>query len=188
MKSKIVEKYSKDLIRQIENISLDKIKNLTTMIYDCYKYKKQVFLVGNGGSGSNANHIANDFIYPVSKSFGVGVKMHSLVANPGVITCIGNDEGYENIFSYQLAVLAEAGDLLIVLSGSGNSTNIVRCIEVANNMGVKTFSLLGFDGGKCLNKSDQFIHFDTNDMQVCEDMQMFVANSVLKELSLKIQD
>ena len=186
MNSKVFEQYSKELVRQIENISFKKINILVEALYARFKTNKQVFLIGNGGSGGNANHIANDFIYPISKTIGVGLKAHSLVANPATISCIANDEGYEKIFSCQLEVFGETGDILIALSGTGNSTNIIKCIESAKNMGIRTFSMLGFDGGRCLDISDDVLLFDSSDMQVCEDMQMFVANVVLKELFIKI--
>lgn len=186
MNRTIFKQYSHDLIKQIESLSIKRVEILVDALYECFMKNKQVFLVGNGGSGGNANHIANDFLYPVSKTVGVGLRAHSLVANPATICCLANDEGYENIFSSQLKVYGEQGDILISLSGSGNSENIIRCLDAAKDLGITSYSLVGFDGGKSLNKSDYVLHFDTQDMQVCEDMQMFVANAALKELYFRI--
>jgi D-sedoheptulose 7-phosphate isomerase len=99
-----------------------------------------------------------------------------------VLTCLANDLGYESIFSEQLAVQAQAGDLLIALSGSGNSPNIVRVIEQAKVMGVKSYAILGFTGGKCKELADMPIHFPVNDMQIAEDMQLIVGHMMMQWL------
>src|SRR3990172_7789335 len=110
----------------------------------CWRTGRRVFLCGNGGSAGNAIHLANDFLYGVAKRSGGGMKVHALTANPAVVTCLANDVGYEHIFSEQLAVQAQAGDLLIALSGSGNSPNIVSAIERARSLGVRSYAVLGY--------------------------------------------
>jgi D-sedoheptulose 7-phosphate isomerase len=148
----------------------------------CWKEKRQVFFCGNGGSAGNAVHLANDFLYGIAKKTGGGLKAHALSANTAVMTCLANDVGYEFIFSEQLAVQAQAGDLLIALSGSGNSPNIVRAIEQAKSMEVKTYAILGFTGGKCKDLADVPIHFPVNDMQIAEDMQLIVGHMMMQWL------
>lgn len=155
---------------------------LADALLDAWKTKKNVFLAGNGGSGANANHIANDFIYPVSKRMGSGLRIRSLSDNPAVLTCLANDEGYENIFSSQLAVLADAGDLLVVFSGSGNSPNILKVLQHAREMGVRSFAVLGFDGGQALELADHALHIPCDDMQISEDVQMILFNMMLQYL------
>ena len=90
----------------------------------CWKDGNQVFICGNGGSAGNAVHLANDFLYGISRTLGSGLRVHALPANTAVLTCLANDEGYDQIYSLQLAVQARAGDVLIVLSGSGNSPGL----------------------------------------------------------------
>ena len=148
----------------------------------CWQEKRQVFFCGNGGSAGNAVHLANDFLYGIAKKTGGGLKVQALSANPAVITCLANDVGYESIFSEQLAVQAQAGDLLIALSGSGNSPNIVRVIEQAKAMDVKSYAILGFTGGKCKELADVPIHFPVNDMQIAEDMQLIVGHMMMQWL------
>jgi D-sedoheptulose 7-phosphate isomerase len=148
----------------------------------CWQEKRQVFFCGNGGSAGNAVHLANDFLYGIAKKTGGGLKVHALSANSAVMTCLANDIGYESIFSEQLAVQAQAGDLLIALSGSGNSPNIVRVIEQAKVMNVKSYAILGFTGGKCKEIADVPIHFPVNDMQVAEDMQLIVGHMMMQWL------
>ena len=108
--------------------------------------------------------------------------MHALSANPAVMTCLGNDIGYDKIFSEQLAVQAQAGDLLIALSGSGNSPNIVSTIKQAKAMGVKSYAVLGYSGGKCKDLADVAIHFPIDDMQIAEDMQLVIGHMLMQWL------
>lgn len=144
--------------------------------------KGQVFLCGNGGSAANANHWANDLIYGAAKGGRGGVRAHSLSANTSVLMCLANDTGYENIFSGQLEVLASPGDILVVLSGSGNSPNILRALEAANKLGMETWAIIGFDGGKALELAQHTIHFPVHDMQIAEDLQMAVCHILTKKL------
>lgn len=148
----------------------------------CWNHKNRVFLCGNGGSAGNAIHLANDFLYGVAKQHGAGIKVMALSANAAVMSCLGNDLGYEHIFSEQLAVQGQPGDLLIALSGSGNSPNIVRAIEQANSMQVKSYALLGFGGGKCKDLADVAIHFPVDDMQIAEDLQLIVGHMLMQWL------
>ena len=143
---------------------------------------RRVFICGNGGSAANAIHWANDFLYPVAKSGGKGLKILALPANSSTLTCLANDVGYDAVFAAQLATEAEAGDLLIVLSGSGNSPNIIKVLETAKELGVKSFALLAFTGGACRERADVVLHFKVDDMQVAEDLQLIVGHMVLQAL------
>ena len=156
---------------------------LASDLLRCWKEKRQVFLCGNGGSAGNAIHLANDLLYGVAKQTGGGIRAQALSSNVAVMTCLGNDIGYERIFSEQLAVQALAGDTLIVLSGSGNSPNIVSAIEQAAAMGVKSYAVLGFSGGLSKQLADVAIHFPVDDMQLAEDMQLVVGHMVMQWLA-----
>jgi D-sedoheptulose 7-phosphate isomerase len=156
------------------------IEQLGRELLDCWKTGRQVFLCGNGGSSANAVHIANDYLYGVSKTAGSGLRVHALPANGAVITALANDEGYDQIFSLQLAVQARAGDVLIVLSGSGNSPNILKALEFAKQAKMKSFALLGYSGGKAKAVADVAIHFAIDDMQISEDLQTMVLHSVMQ--------
>jgi D-sedoheptulose 7-phosphate isomerase len=149
---------------------------------DAIRERRQVFLCGNGGSAGNANHLANDFIYGVAKDPGRALRVLSLAANPAVLTCLGNDEGYDRIFEIQLRELANRGDILIVFSGSGNSPNIVRVLEAAKELGVRSYAVLGYSGGKCKTLADHPIHFAIDDMQISEDMQGVIGHMLMQWL------
>ena len=158
------------------------VAQLARDMRECWTTGRQVFLCGNGGSAGNASHLANDFLYGTAKRTGGGMKALALTANSAVITCLANDVGYERIFSEQLAVQGQPGDMLVVFSGSGNSSNIVKALEQAKTMGMKTFAILGYSGGKAKTLADVPIHFPVDDMQISEDMQLVVGHMVMQWL------
>jgi D-sedoheptulose 7-phosphate isomerase len=162
---------------------MEKIALLASDLQTAWTEKRQVFLCGNGGSAGNAIHLANDFNYGVDKKNGMGLRVDALPANQSIITCLANDEGYEHIFSQQLRVKANEGDILIVLSGSGNSANVVKALEAGNEMKMKTFAILGYSGGKCKQLAQVPIHFPIDDMQVSEDLQTMVGHMCMQWLS-----
>ena len=174
--------YSQRLQTILNNSDWRFVEKLATELTNCLNNKNQVFICGNGGSAANAIHIANDFIYGVSKKTGCGLRVSALSANSAVLTCLANDIGYDYIYSEQIAVLSQPGDLLIALSGSGNSKNIINAISLGNDLGLVTSSILGFSGGKCKEISKIPIHFEVNDMQIAEDLQLIVGHMLMQWL------
>jgi D-sedoheptulose 7-phosphate isomerase len=148
----------------------------------CWKEGRQVFLCGNGGSAGNASHLANDMLYGASQIQGKGLRVVSLAANESVLTCLANDLGYETIFATQIAVLGRKDDVLVVLSGSGNSPNILRALEKARALGMRTYAVLGYSGGKAKALADVPIHFAVDDMQISEDLQLIVGHMIMQYL------
>ena len=174
--------YSRRLQAVLASADWSGVHQLAQTLLESWQQGRRVFLCGNGGSAGNAIHLANDFLYGTAKKTGGGIRAIALPANTAVLTCLANDIGYDHIFSEQLAVQAQKGDLLIALSGSGNSGNIVRALEQASAMGVKSFAILGFSGGKSLQLADSAIHFPVNDMQIAEDLQLIVGHMVMQWL------
>ncbi len=183
--SNFFDSYSRKLQQVLVNSDWSSVETLAESMYKCWKRKKRVFLCGNGGSAGNAIHLANDFLYGIAKKNGGGMKAIALSSNPAVLTCLANDLGYDHIYAEQLAVHAEPDDILIALSGSGNSKNIINAIQQAKKMDVKTFAILGYSGGQCLKEVDNPIHFNVNDMQIAEDMQIIVGHMVMQWLFSK---
>ena len=144
-----------------------------------------MFIFGNGGSAGNAIHLANDFLYGISKQLGHALRVTALPANSAVITCLANDEGYDGIFFRQLAVLAEPGDVAIAFSGSGNSPNILRALEYCKANGIESFAVLGYSGGKAKSLASHAIHVPVDDMQISEDLQLVVGHLMMQWLYLK---
>lgn len=161
----------------------DKIAVLGDSLRSAWQDNRQVFICGNGGSAANALHIANDLFYGVaSLCGGAGIRAHAMPANQSIVSCLANDASYANIFSDQLRVYAQPGDLLIALSGSGNSPNIVKALEMSRELGMESFAILGYSGGKCLALADTAIHFAIDDMQISEDAQLIVGHMLMQWL------
>ena len=158
------------------------IESLARAIRACWRDGRQVFICGNGGSAANALHIANDMFYGAAGGRASGLRIHALPANVSVLTCLANDEGYAAVYSRQLAALARPGDLLIVLSGSGNSANILAALEQARGMEVRSFAILGYSGGKARTLADEVLHFAVDDMQIAEDLQLIVGHMIMQLL------
>lgn len=175
--------YFKHLNASLQNIPAQTLQTLAETLQAAWREKRAIYLCGNGGSAGNAIHIANDWIYGAGLNEGIGLRVEALSANAAVLTCLGNDIGYEKIFSEQLRVKANPGDILIVLSGSGNSPNVVAAIEQGNSIGMTTFAILGFDGGRSKSLAQYPIHIPINDMQISEDLQLIIGHICMRWLS-----
>ena len=160
------------------------LESLANALVTAWKERRQVFIFGNGGSAGNAIHLANDYLYGISKQLGKALKVHALPANSAVLTCLANDEGYDSIFIQQLAVLANPGDIAIALSGSGNSPNILRALEYCRDNQIQSFAVLGFSGGQAKALANHAIHFPIEDMQISEDLQLVVGHLMMQWLHM----
>ncbi len=174
--------YSSRLQMALQTADWSGVGRLAEELHDCWRNGRQVFICGNGGSAGNAMHLANDFLYGISKTRGSGLRVNALPANSSVLTCLANDEGYDEIFSLQLAVQGRPGDVLIVLSGSGNSPNILKALAQAKTTGLRTYAILGYTGGKAKAMADVAIHFPVDDMQISEDLQLIAGHMIMQWL------
>ncbi len=174
--------YASRLSQVLDSADWSGVSQLARDMHEAWANGRQVFFCGNGGSAGNAVHLANDYIYGVAKRTGGGIRAVALSANPAVMTCLANDVGYDHIYSEQLAVLANAGDVLVTLSGSGNSPNILKVLEQARAMQVKSYAILGYSGGEAKVLADVAIHFLVNDMQIAEDLQLVVGHMLMQWL------
>jgi len=180
--------YSRRLAETLDAFDWAPVETLAEDLLDAWKTGRQVFFCGNGGSAGNAVHLANDFVYALSKTPGSGIRAHALPANSAVITCLANDEGYDKIFSLQLGVMAREGDILICFSGSGNSPNVVEALKEAERIGMRSYAVLGFSGGKAKELADTPIHFEINDMQISEDAQLIIGHMLMQFLCSKREE
>jgi len=179
----IIESYKSSLIKSLNYSAMQRVPVLAEALLKAWRTRARIYLCGNGGSAGNAIHLANDFIYGAGIKNGCGLRIESLSANSAVLTCLANDIGYESIFSEQLKVNGNPEDVLIVLSGSGNSPNVVKALETANQIGMNTFAILGFTGGRCKELAQCAIHFEVNDMQIAEDLQLIVGHMCMQWLA-----
>lgn len=180
------EEYLESLQGCFNHEILRKVELLAVSLGNAWKEGKQVFVCGNGGSAANALHLSNDLLYGIGMEDSgeqlPGIKVEALSANTAVLTCLSNDTGYENIFSTQLELKGSSGDLLIVLSGSGNSPNVVNAMRVAKKMGMDTCAITGFTGGQCHQLAEIGIHFPIEDMQQAEDLQLIIGHLCMQWL------
>lgn len=174
--------YTQRLANALSMEAMVRIPELGEALREAWQRGQTVYLCGNGGSAGNAIHLANDFLYGAGVKSGAGLKVEALSANAAVITTLANDIGYEEIFAEQLRVKGNPGDVLIVLSGSGNSRNVVKALEMANGKGLRTFAILGFSGGRCKELAQHPIHFEIADMQVAEDIQLVIGHICMQWL------
>ena len=177
----IAQNYITKLNHTLKVLPIGKIELLIKKIHKIKKNNNKLFICGNGGSAANAIHIANDFIFTKSSKKKM-IDVEALTSNNAIITCISNDVGYKYIFSKQLENKASKDDMLLLLSGSGNSENLIEAIKVAKLKKMEIFAILGFDGGKCKKLLKNNIHINVNDMQISEDFQLVIGHMILKSL------
>lgn len=195
MQSSFTEKaqsYLEILGNCITKDNLVNMESLARELKRCWKNQQNVFICGNGGSAANALHIANDLHYGIGACSGEkivpGIRVEAISANNAIVTCLANDTGYENIFSNQLMTKGNKSDVLIVLSGSGNSPNIVKALEVANEMNMITSAIVGYSGGKCSRLAEIPIHIAVDDMQIAEDTQLIIGHIIMQWLNNSKED
>ena len=180
--------YSRRLQAALAAADYGPVETLTHALHACWVAGNSVYLCGNGGSAGNAIHLANDLVYGVGGGKTPGMRAQALPANSAVLTCLANDIDYSEIYAVQVRTFCKPGDLLIVLSGSGNSPNIVKAVEAANEIGVQSFGILGYSGGKAKALVGTPIHFAVDDMQIAEDLQLVVGHMIMQWLSRTASD
>jgi D-sedoheptulose 7-phosphate isomerase len=150
-------------------------------LYRGFEEGRTIFLCGNGGSAANASHFGQDLAKGTLSSMQAKRRFRviSLTDNIGFITALANDEGYDSIFEQQLRNLAHEGDLLVAISGSGNSPNVLRAVEYARSIGMKTIGVTGYDGGKLRPLSDVSVHIAIEDMGMCEALHGIVFHAAM---------
>ncbi|MBO9688672.1 MAG: SIS domain-containing protein [Mitsuaria chitosanitabida] len=143
---------------------------------------KKIFTCGNGGSASTASHYITDWNKMINLATGRKFRGISLCDNIGAITAFANDLSYDEVFAGQLRAAMDEGDLVIAISGSGNSPNVLKAVEYANANGADTLAVVGYDGGKLLPLAKQHILVPSFDMQMCEDIHLMFGHMVMKTL------
>jgi D-sedoheptulose 7-phosphate isomerase len=186
------KQFLKRVGEELDRIDPDQVKALSDAVYGCYQNGKTVFIIGNGGSGSNASHFCEDLGKGTLKreDFDNDAKRRlrvlSLTDNTPYILAWGNDEGFDRVFLEQLKNLAGAGDLLIAISGSGNSPNILRAVDWANRHGLATFGCTGFSGGKLKGLAQKNMHVPLDDMGIVESIHLTAFHWVIDDLHRRI--
>lgn len=170
----------------IDKLDLVEIERTIEAFMRVYEAGKTIYIFGNGGSAASATHAAGDFLKGASFGLEKRFRVISLVDNLPALMAIANDISYDDIFIEQLKNFIQPGDLVIGISGSGNSVNVVKAMEYAKSKGVQTVAFCGFKGGKIKAIADIAIHSVALDMEVAEDIHMMVFNVIKKEVMRKL--
>ena len=175
-----VDDYLDRLRTAIDGLPRDRLNQLAETLLGAYRNDKQVFTIGNGGSSSTASHLAADLSKNTTGANTRRFRITSLNDNAAIVTAIANDLGYENVFVEQLINLIRPGDVLIAVSASGNSPNIVKAIRYAQEQSAHVAALLGFDGGEAAKLADNAIVVPSSDFGIVEDLHLAI-NHILVE-------
>ena len=168
--------YRDRAIEQWDGLDVEGVARLAAWILSAREKGRQVFVMGNGGSAATASHIATDLSKTAHVRGRKPVKCLSLADNAAYITAIGNDLSFDDIFSRQLENVLAEGDVVLLISGSGNSPNLLKAAALAKARGAKTAALLGFDGGKLKGKVDLALLVSSDQYGVIEDLHMSIGH------------
>lgn len=173
-----INQYLEMLTGAINALPKDVLQEHIDILKLAHAEGRQVFLLGNGGSAMTAAHIACDFQKGIKEATGKRFKAISITDNVALMTAWANDTDYDNIFSEQLDSLLHKGDIVIAISGSGNSPNVLRAVERANELGAITLGWSGFDGGKLARLVHKPLIICSDNMQRIEDVHMIIGHTV----------
>jgi D-sedoheptulose 7-phosphate isomerase len=187
-----VEFYFDRLQAVLKSLDTSAVIRLGDELYERWRNERYVFIFGNGGSATTASHLAEDLgktCVPQDSTDSAGtlrLKVLSLTDNVGWITALANDNGYESIFSEQLKHYASPGDLVIAISGSGNSPNVLRAVDWAKSQSIMTFALTGYDGGELKQIADDCIHVPLPDMGMVETVHLALGHWLVGDLAARV--
>ena len=160
----------------LKKINFKKLEKIINLLKKCFKDDRIVYTCGNGGSSSLADHFTCDFIKQANNKTNLKIKSISLTSNFSLISAIANDISYDQIFSFQIEKLCKKNDILFLFSVSGNSPNTIKAIKKAKEIGVKTISFTGFDGGKLAKISDINLNFPIANFGIVEDCHLTIMH------------
>ena len=174
--------YKEDLLNAVNRIDLDKVEKATAWLREARDTDHHIFTCGNGGSASTASHFVCDIIKGASYQREKRFRILALTDSLPTLTAYSNDVNYESVFVEQLKNFAQSGDVLIAISGSGNSPNVLRAVEYARSIGCKTIGLTGRDGGKLGQAAELNIQVPVQHMGRIEDAHLIVCHMMAYEL------
>lgn len=187
------ENYAKGYLRYLksvlDNLDLEAVAQFAQRLEAVRLAQRTVFFVGNGGSAATCSHFANDLVKACRTTGQPGFRAVSLTDNIPLMTAIANDDGYENVFTGQMPDLFRKGDMLVAISASGNSPNVVAAARLARALGGEVVGITGFDGGELLHVSDCVIHAasEKGEYGPVEDAHMILDHMVTSYLAFLSQ-
>ena len=178
-----INKYLEEEIRVLNELSKDDISTVMGILEEARIRGKRIFVCGNGGSASTASHMECDFNKGISYDKDVKYDFECLSDNVPMMMAIANDLGYDDVFVVPLRNKLKAGDIVLGISGSGNSENVIRALKYAKEKDAITISFTGYDGGTLKKMTDYNIHVNVNNMQIVEDVHLILNHMMMSILS-----
>ncbi len=178
----ITEDYFGRLIKLLSTMDRKQVDDAVQVVADAWQAGKQIITLGNGGSSMTALHFINDWNKSIYMSSKKPFRGRSLVDNMGLVMSYSNDVSFQDVFIEQLKNILEPGDLVLAISGSGNSENVIRAVDYANKNGAVTLGLCGYRGGKLKEISQHVLWADIDDMQLSEDIHAIFGHLVMQRL------
>ena len=180
--TKEIKQYILKEMEILETLDIEQLNAGLNEIVAAYEREGNIYIFGNGGSAATASHYANDFNKGVSEYTEKKFRFICLNDNISTVMAVANDIGYEEIFRFQLKGKLQKGDLIIGISGSGNSKNVVNALQYAKEYGVHTLGITGYNGGKVKQIVDVAMHVPVNNMQITEDIHMLFNHMMMTVL------
>lgn len=178
----MITEYFERVAAVLPQIPAEPVGRIVEIMKDAQLNKRNVFMIGNGGSSGNASHIVNDLVKSALHPDRPRFRAMCLTDNTATLTAYANDESYDIALAKQLEAFGEPGDVLIALSGSGNSPNILRAMETARDMGITRIGLTGRDGGKLAPLCDVAVIVPAQSMQIIEDAHLVILHAMFLKL------
>ena len=177
-----IRSYIEGLQKTLDQLPEDRIHQVIEILHTARLERRQVFIMGNGGSASTASHFACDLGKNTRSAAVPNFKVIALTDNMAIFSALANDEGYESVFAQQLISFVQPGDIVIGISASGKSPNVLRAIEAANQSGAITVGFTGFDGGRLGDMAQIHIHVPSNSIEQVEDIHLALEHMISQAL------
>lgn len=178
----LIQDYIRQLHKTLDELPESRIAEVIDILHEARLSRRQIFIMGNGGSASTASHFVCDLSKNTRNSQLPNYRVIGLSDNMAVFSALANDEGYENVFSQQLASFIQPGDVVIAISASGNSPNVLKATELANRVGARTIGMTGFNGGKLAMLVEINLHVPSNIIEHVEDIHLMLEHLITKAL------
>ena len=173
-----LEEHIAEVRSVLARIPIDRLERVVQIILEAYRRRKHVYIVGNGGSASTATHFACDLSKATIVEGRARLRVTSLTDNIALLTAWANDSSYDRVFAEQLRNLLNTDDVLIAISASGESTNVLRAVAAARELGAVTIGLVGFDGGRLRELVDAAVHVQSDSYGVVEDCHLVLEHAI----------
>lgn len=183
-----IRSYIATLRETVDRLPIDRIAQVVEALQTARLNGRQVFIMGNGGSASTASHFVCDLAKNTRRPSLPHFRVIGLTDNMAIFSAYANDEGYENVFAAQLANLIEADDVVIAISASGNSANVIKAIEEARRHNANAIGFTGFDGGRLASLVDIHVHVDSHTIEHVEDIHLMIEHMIVKTLKDSTDD